>query len=80
MMNSSVIPGQGKLTATFRAACQHKKRSIPGLRRPMSLRMNLSERRGKLFAQLNKSVASGDVWKKKINKKKAYFDTQRQTG
>lgn len=44
MMNSSLNPGQGKLTATFRAACQHEERSIPGLRRPMS-RLEKKEKR-----------------------------------
>lgn len=34
MMNDCVIPGQGELTATFRAACHHKERAIPGLRSP----------------------------------------------
>lgn len=45
LSHNDELPGQGKLTATFRAACQHGERSIPGLRRPMSLHLNLSKRR-----------------------------------
>lgn len=32
VMNSFVIPGQGRLTATFRAECQHQEMSYCGVK------------------------------------------------